>query len=291
MPLSNLASMANLRREIAKFDRLIAENTARVPPTGPSSAAAGCRSVTLRAAKPLTRRPMPPPHCRRRTGNERRKRRRQTRRRDRLDGGCIGASSADTNRRIARTEEARSAGILGPSGGRNRLEPSSSDHSEDSSEETILKRNPYKKNGRQSMSIKLGHYDRNACLQNFSGKILKLCGVLREGRFRQAISTARYSDWGSRTDSAGCWQTVDSESHHHSAQSSVRQREPSRTFLCRTAKPAANERRIITKTLSRCLSFDVVGVPWRIVGLIRHHMARRFSGGVGHCSALRLRII
>ena len=42
-PLSSLASMDYLRREIAKFERLIAEKTARVPPSASSPATAECR--------------------------------------------------------------------------------------------------------------------------------------------------------------------------------------------------------------------------------------------------------
>ena len=44
---------------------------------------------------------------------------------------------------------------------------SSSDHSEDSSEESVVKRNSIKRNGRHSMGVKLGNYDGNTCLQTF----------------------------------------------------------------------------------------------------------------------------
>ena len=50
VPLSNLVIMDYLRREITKFERLIAEKTAQVPPLGPSAAAAGSRLITLQAA-------------------------------------------------------------------------------------------------------------------------------------------------------------------------------------------------------------------------------------------------
>ena len=44
-------------------------------------------------------------------------------------------------------------------------DPSPSDHSEDSSEESVVQRNPTRKNGRQSMGVKLGSYNGNTCLQ------------------------------------------------------------------------------------------------------------------------------
>ena len=56
----------------------------------------------------------------------------------------------------------RSARRTGPGG-----DPNSSDHSEDSSEELVVTGNPAKKNGRNSMGVKLGHYDGNTCLQSF----------------------------------------------------------------------------------------------------------------------------
>ena len=46
-------------------------------------------------------------------------------------------------------------------------DPNSSDHSEDSTEELVVTRNPAKKNGRHFMGVKLGHYDGNTCLQTF----------------------------------------------------------------------------------------------------------------------------
>ena len=42
-PFTSLASMNYLRREITKFDRLIAEKTARRPPSATSPARTGCR--------------------------------------------------------------------------------------------------------------------------------------------------------------------------------------------------------------------------------------------------------
>ena len=80
---------------------------------------------------------------------------------------------------------------------------------------------------------------------NFPGEDRKLCGVLRVGRFRQLFHCALV--WLGPPNIVGRWQTVDSESNRRSAQSTVRQREPSGTFPCRTAKPEANERRILTK--------------------------------------------
>ena len=47
------------------------------------------------------------------------------------------------------------------------VDSSSSDHYEDTTDESVVKRNPIKRNGQHSLGVKLGNYDGNICLQTF----------------------------------------------------------------------------------------------------------------------------
>ena len=86
-----------------------------------------------------------------------------------------------------------------------------------------------------------------------------------------------------------CRKTVDFEWNRRPAQGSVRQRKPIRKIPCRIAQSKANQRRIITKTLSRCLSFEVVGVSGRIACFIGHRGHDAFLVALAD-QALRVRI-
>ena len=62
-------------------------------------------------------------------------------------------------------------------------------NSEDSSEETVVKRNPTKKNGMHSMGVKFGHYYGNTCIKTFLAGF-ENCAECRVGRLGQTISIA-----------------------------------------------------------------------------------------------------
>ena len=144
----------------------------------------------------------------------------------------------DSDHRVMSTMETRSARIIGLPGGRNRLA-----NRAPATTPTALKipssrgNSPSKAGNIQQASSPKAMTE--AMFTNFPCEVRKLL-VLRMGRGRQAVSTARKSGWSRRPDFVGCWKTVDGGPNRRSVQGSVWQLESSRTVPCRTTKSKAN---------------------------------------------------
>ena len=190
VPLSNCAEMNYLRKEIARLEKLVVEKMARVQTSALSPAAAGHQSVP----RILTASTIYSPAAATPSLAVEQREVRSLGRRSSSKRRASGASQTDVPERssgrsetMAHKSEKRSSNRGRENEGRlregdrsqrfedrgtHRLarktkpggDPSSSDHSEDSFEESVVKRNSIKRNGRHSMGVKLGNYDGNTCL-------------------------------------------------------------------------------------------------------------------------------
>ena len=186
-PLSSLASMDYLRREIAKFERFIAEKTARVPPSAASQATAGRRLLPRTPTACIADSPIAvTPSSLQNGGGDSVAPRTdaQVRSSGRSNATARSLERSGSNRGRESDEPLRGRERVGPQsyeyrggeiGGSPRSarktkpggEPSSCGHSEGSSEELAIERKSSRKTGRPSTGVKLGSYDGNTCLQTF----------------------------------------------------------------------------------------------------------------------------